>query len=217
MENTEFVTCIYNCRGSSDRSPHPPPSKYSGFCASISSTMLPPNQSTADWPVRVNGTLIRDAPYQVVRDDTPPPEVRGATPTKHQSARGSPYPQPGSSRFQDQVHGESRPVPVAQKDPSVRPPEFLLPPVKPAHTLAPNNSHPPVKALRTLAPKNPAEKPALTPALKKRPARSVRTPATDNPPDLPEKVLPKELRCRQCTQPTPDVRDFTHIRLCPPC
>ena len=205
--------------------------------------MFPSKQLTTNWPAEVNGTLIRGAPYQVVRGDTPPPEVRRATPTKHQSSKGSPHQQSEPSRVRDKVRGESRPIPVMQRDPSVRPPEPSLPPVKPPHTLAPKNpqvepahtlapNNPPVKHARTLAsdnspvkpvptsaPDNLPAKPIPTLALDNPPAKPASTLAPSNPPDLPTMVLPKGPpgRCKQCTQPTPDVRDFTHIRPCLRC
>lgn len=229
--------------------------------------MFPSNHLTTNWPADVNGTLIRSAPYQVVRGDTPPPEVRRATPTKLQSVKGSPHPQPETSHVQDKARSENRPTPVIQRDPPVKPLRTLAPknppPVKPAHTLAPNN--PPAKRARTLAsdnlavksvptpvpdnlpakpvstltPSNPPVKPAHTPTPNNPPAKHARTLASDNspvkpvptltpdslptkpdgaltpsnPPNLPTTVLPKGPpgRCKQCTQPTPDVRDCSHL------
>ena len=214
--------------------------------------MFPSKQLTTSWPAEVNGTLIKSAPYQVVRGDTPPPEVQRATPTKLQSAKGSPRPQPETSHVRDKARGESRPIPVIQRDPPVKPLRTLAPrdpPVKPAHTLAPSN--PPAKRARTLASENLAVKSVPTPAPdnlpakpahtltpNNPPAKHARTLASDNspvkpiptltpdnlptkpdgaltpsnPPDLPTTVLPKGPpgRCKQCTQPTPDVRDYSH-------
>ena len=242
--------------------------------------MFPSNHLTTNWPADVNGTLIQGAPYQVVRGDTPPPEVRRATPTKLQSAKGSPRPQPETSHIQDKASGESRPIPVMQRDPPVESLRTLAPknpPVKPAHTLAPSNppakrartrlasDNSPVKPVPTSAPDNLPAKPVptrapdnlpakpvstLTPPTKhartlasdNSPVKPVPTLAPDNPPAKPDgaltpsnpptTILPKRPpgRCKQCTKPTPDVRDYSYssmftllivglkgARFCPQC
>lgn len=171
--------------------------------------MFSSNQSTMNWPPQIDETLVQGAPYQVLHGETPPPEARRAMPTKHQPADGLSPLQPESSRVPHRVRGKSRPIPVVKRDP----------PVKPAH-----NSHSPVKPLRNLVPKNPSEQPALirapdkyNPKIKSQIEFACNI-TPDSPSDLPERILPKKPpQCKQCKQPTSDVRDCTHIRPCLRC
>jgi len=175
--------------------------------------MFSSNQATMNWPPKIDESLVRDAPYQVLPGETPPPGVQRATPTKHQPTDGLPHLQPESSRVPHEVRGKSRPIPAVKKDP----------PTKHARTLSLNKSRSLVKPLRTLVPKTPSEQPVLIRAPDKynpQPEPQIKpqirfacniTP--DNPPDLPEKALPeKPPQCEQCKQPTSYVREFTRIR-----
>jgi len=166
--------------------------------------MLPPNQSTTNWPPQIDETLIRGTPYQALHGETLPPEVRRATPTKHQPADGSPRLQPESSRISHKARGKGRPMPVVKRDP----------PVKPARTLPPNNSYSPFKAPCTIVPKNPSKQPALIRAPDKYNPQ-IKSVSKFTPLDLPGTILLKKpFQCKQCKKPTSNVRDFIHIRPC---
>ena len=164
--------------------------------------MFPLHNNTSSWPAHVNGTLIRSNLDKLPPRDSPSPEERMAAPIKHKPVRGPSRPQVGSSHVPDRVPNQSRPVPEQKKHLRVEPPE---------------SSHSLVKHLRTPAPSPvPILTPKPAPTVTPRPAPTITPkPAPTVAPKPPRMTLAeKQLRCKQCSRPLTNVRDFAYIRPC---